>query len=191
MSGHNRRTCTSNSTFTSPADKAIQPVPENARTASGRRKPKCGYCAKKIWKIDRSHTSRICPERKAALAQFVVENSEWAKKFKTEMMEKGFGIGSLVERRGKFYIIQKISWEHISLKQQDGHQGIKFEGLNDDSYFNRSNIQPPSDRNWDDIIVSSPISPELVEKQFPRDWENGMYGIPEDLRDTDNARKKK
>jgi hypothetical protein len=189
--GHNRRTCTSVST--SFASKPVESNSVNARTASGRRKAKCTYCAKTNFTIDRTHTSRTCSNRKNDLIRFIKENSEWAKKYKQEMKECGFGIGAIVERYDRTYMIESIDWENICMKDQyGGITGLKLEGLNEPRYFNRSNICPPiKGKDYDNITMVSPIPGELVEKQFPPDWEKGMYGIPDRLRDTDTRRKSK
>lgn len=185
-SGHNRRTCTRFSGGTVNVAPS-KPVSDTMRT---RRAAKCGFCHKRRWTIDRTHTSRVCPHRREALTLWISENKEWAKTFKARMINCGFGIGTMIEKYDKPMIIKNIDWEDLSKGGvYGGYRAIPIDQLDNEYSFGRA-AYPPDEEGTDTVVLSR-IPGEMVEKQFPPDWESGMYGIPDYLRESGGPSKKR
>ena len=188
--GHNRQTCPGGYQKTAAAAPVVQsPVVANSdRTASGRRKGSCSYCRNKLYKIDRTHTCRICPTRKADLANWIDTNKTWAKEYKAKAMRLGVGIGSLIEYGESVYEVERIDFNEISCSTINGYFGKNLANPEKNNRF--------SMRLWimgadDDTNVVSPITPNVVSAQFPKDWESGKYGVPYRLRDPYRKSRKK
>ena len=187
--GHNRRTCTYYGSKPSVAEKPV----EVSAVSQNTRRARCSYCLKKEYTVDRSHSVRTCPKRKAKLAEFIQNNARWARDYKTSMCQNGFGIGTIVDQYGNPSIITRIDWENLSYTDAYGaYRTVRLTEIGDTGWGYTRSVLPPKYGSYDsETTILSRISAESVAKQFPPDWEKGMYGIPEYLRDSGGGRKKK
>lgn len=172
--GHNRNNC---------------PSYPNASPKT-KRKARCSYCYRQKGVTDTDHNRSNCSARKADLKTWIEENKKWAVTFKSSMLESGIGIGSIVEWYGEPYYINDIIFEMTTKDATKGYRGVKLEHAHTqyEAYYNTM-ITNITDTKW--VKVVSPVSKELLEKQFPQDWESGLYGLPDLLKDTVRVSRKK
>jgi len=181
--GHNRQTCPHIS-------KTIPTGTENNFSPSGKRSASCSYCRRYEFKVDRTHTRSTCPIRKTARENWIEDNSSWAYKFKEDMKQAGLGIGALVQYGGEdnVYEIVDINFNDLSKDSLYGFGGKSITAA-DDRWVMISWIPPPTSGTWG-CKVLSPIAPEIVDRQFPKDWGYGTYGVPRVLEDTKRNKRK-
>lgn len=185
-SGHNRRTC--------PNLSAQRQQEKAVGGTSFRRHAACSYCKSRMWKIDKTHNKSSCPERKKARDEWVELNSSWAFKHKQEMMNLGFGIGSIVQWGGEsdVYVIVDMEPEYISRDYDRGYIAEPIEHLEKEGWYRyKTRIPSPSEDTRNSPVVLSKIEPERVASQYPKDWEYGVHGVPGILRDTVRSKRKK
>lgn len=182
--GHNRQTC--------PSLKTAQTTTTSTNTnVRNRRNASCTYCRRYEYKIDRTHTRSTCSLRKAAREAWIEDNSSWAYKFKDDMKKAGLGIGALVQYGGEdnVYEIVEINYNDLSKDSSYGYGGKSITSA-DDRWVMINWLPPPSVGVWGCKVVS-PISAQMVEAQFPKDWGYGTYGVPNVLEDTKRNKRKK
>lgn len=157
-------------------------------------KGNCSYCRTRKNTLDSTHRITTCPQRKTDRENWINENKEWAINFKKSMKKCGYGIGAIITfNQAKMpYLVEGIRFDELSKDMmRSAYSVIPMDKLaeEDDWWYKYCIGFPNDDLGVDQIQVLSAIDPEIVDRQFPADWETGVYGVPYYLRD--QARRKR
>lgn len=150
----------------------------------------CSFC-RSCNIIDKKHTRSTCQLRKAKLKEWIDENKVWAIAIKKQMIESGLGIGSIVNTTDafgneKFFVLESIYFDSLTKDMANYCLRIcpvEYYGTSESYWYSQYMGFHPGMKNLG-VVISSPINPEIVSRQFPPDWETGLWGVPTNLKDT-------
>ena len=81
---------------------------------------KCSYCYNRLGQIHTDHNRRNCPNMAADKELFMKNNSEWREKALKVMIERGVGVGAIINMRtyrdehAEPYVVTDVLWSNIS-----------------------------------------------------------------------------